>query len=319
MGAGVRRADRERRGHCEPVRVYARITRGYHHEAVQYPYPPQPADGATHAPRRPDPLAGARRALGPVAVVAAAVGKYGLVLLKVGKFGPTLISFALTIGVMALRFGWAFGVGIVALIAVHESGHLLFARREGIKAGAPIFLGPFGAVIGLKQPPKDARQEAVIAIGGPVVGTMGAIVALVLSAAAGDGTSMHDLLLALAYVGFLLNLFNLIPFSPLDGGRVASALSPWTNVVGLGIVILLILGPVAAGGTFNPILLLILIIGGISVWQRFKRRGLNPGYERISARTRLWIGLAYAAMLAITAIGMSQAHAALAATTSTIQ
>jgi Zn-dependent protease len=284
---------------------------------VDYSYPP--AAYAVEAPRRSDPLAGARRVLGPVAVAAAALGKYGLILLKLGKFGPTIVSMALTIGVMALRFGWAFGAGIVALIAVHESGHLIFARREGVKTGLPIFLGPFGAVIGLKQPPKDARQEAVIAIGGPVVGTVGAIVALVLSQAAGAGTTLHDLLLALAYVGFLLNLFNLIPFSPLDGGRVASALSPWTNVVGLGIVILLIVVPLAAGGSFNPFLLLILLIGGVSVWQRFKRRGTNPEYERIPARTRLWIGLAYAAMLAITAIGMTETHAALAAATSTIR
>jgi Zn-dependent protease len=297
---------------------------------VDYSYPPvpyapqpqltpDPAPYPVEAPRRSDALAGLRRVLGPAAVAAAALGKYGLILLKLGKFGPTIVSMALTIGVMALRFGWAFGAGIVALIAVHESGHLIFARREGVKAGLPIFLGPLGAVIGLKQPLKDARQEAVIAIGGPVVGTIGAIAALVLSQAAGAGTSLHDLLLALAYVGFLLNLFNLIPFSPLDGGRVAGALSPWTNVVGLGIVLLLILGPLATGGTFNPILLLILLIGAVSVWQRFKRRSINPEYERIPAQTRIWIGVAYAAMLAITAIGMTETHAALAATTSTIR
>jgi Zn-dependent protease len=270
------------------------------------------------APRRPDPLGGVRRVLGPLAVGAAAFAKYGLILLKLGKFGPTLISMAVTLWVMARFFGPSFGIGLVVLIAVHESGHLLFARHEGIKVSAPIFLGPFGAVIGLKQPPKDARQEAVIAIGGPVVGTFGAIMALILSQAAGPTTYAHDLLLALAYVGFLLNLFNLIPLSPLDGGRVAGALSPWFNVVGLGVVLALILGPIAAGHAVNPILLLILLIGGLSVWQRFKRRRLNPEYEQISRRTRLWIGLGWAAMLAITAIGMSETHAALVGLT-TIQ
>jgi Zn-dependent protease len=264
--------------------------------------------------RRSDPLAGVRRAAGPLAVAAAAFGKYGLVLLKLGKFGPTLISMLFTVALMGAAFGWAYGVGLVALIAVHESGHLLFARYEGVKVGAPIFLGPFGAVIGLKQPPKDARQEAVIAIGGPVVGTAGAILALIWSQAAADGTYAHNLLLALAYVGFLINLFNLIPFSPLDGGRVASALSPWANVVGLGVVLLLIAGPVLAGHSFNPFLLFILLIGGISTWQRFKRRGLNPAYEDIPRHTRLWIGAAYAAMLAITAIGMTETHAVLTAT-----
>jgi len=261
------------------------------------------------------PYGGVRRAAGPVVVAAAALGKYGLLLLKLGKFGPTLISMAATVWLMGRLFGWEYGVGLVALIAVHESGHLLFARAEGIRAGAPIFLGPFGAVIGLKQPPKDARQEAVIAIGGPVVGTIGAIIALAWSQAAPAGTHAHLLLLALANVGFLLNLFNLIPFSPLDGGRVASALSPWANLVGLGIVLLLIAGPLLSGGAVNPLLLLILVIGGISTWQRFKNRGLHPEYEAIPPGTRMWIALAYAAMLAITALGMSQTHAALQAVT----
>jgi Zn-dependent protease len=300
--------------------VYARITDGYHHGAVDtYPRIPYGATAPEATPVTGDVVhpeqrhAGVRRAAGPIAVAAAALGKYGLILLKLGKFGPTLVSMALTIGLMARIFGWAYGVGLVVLIAVHESGHLLFARYEGIKVSAPIFLGPFGAVIGLKQPPKDARQEAVIAIGGPVVGTLGAIVALVWSMAAADGTYAHGLLLALAYVGFLINLFNLIPFTPLDGGRVAGALSPWANVVGLGIVLLLIAGPVLSGGALNPLLLAILVIGGISTWQRFKSRGTRPHYESIPGSTRAWIGAAYAVMLAVTAVGMSATHAALQA------
>jgi len=255
---------------------------------------------------------GVRRAAGPVAVVAAALGKYGVILLKLGKFGPTLISMAVTVGIMASIFGWAYGVGVVALIAVHESGHLLFARYEGIKTGLPIFLGPFGAVIGLKQPPKDARQEAVIAIGGPVVGTLGAIVVLLWSQGAATGSYAHGLLLALAYFGFLVNLFNLIPFSPLDGGRVASALSPWANVVGLVIVVALIAGPVVTGRTFNPFLLVILVIGGLGTIQRFRNPALGGRYRDIPASTRAWIALAYAVMLAITAVGMAETHAALA-------
>ncbi len=278
---------------------------------------PTPVTGeVVYAPpsqRRPDPYGGVRRAAGPLAVAAAAFGKYGLLLLKLGKFGPTLISMALTVGLMAWRFGWAYGVGVVALIAVHEFGHMLFARYEGVKAGMPIFLGPFGAVIGLKQPLKDARQEAVIAIGGPVVGTIGAILVLLWSSAAPAGSYAHGLLLALAYFGFLVNLFNLIPFTPLDGGRVASALSPWANVVGLVIVLALIAGPLLAGHGFNPVLLLILVVGGISTWQRFRNPGRWARYRDIPGSTRAWIGVAYAVMLAVTAIGMAETHSALVA------
>jgi Zn-dependent protease len=270
------------------------------------PYAPQPAT-------QPEPQrqSGVRRAAGPVGVAAAALAKYGLPLVKLAKFGPTAISMLVSVALMATIFGAPYGIGLLALIAVHESGHLLFARMEGIRAGLPIFLGPFGAVIGLKQPLRDVRQEAVIALGGPIVGTLGAIAALLLAVSAAPGTYAHNLLLALAYVGFLINLFNLVPFSPLDGGRVASALSPWANLLGLGVILLLIGVPVATGHAFNPFLLLILVIGGISTLQRFKRRGLNPAYEQIPGRTRMWIALAYAAMLAITAVGMAETHSAL--------
>lgn len=274
-------------------------------EVIQAPPPPPYGPPPSQRP------GAARRAAGPAAVAGAAVAKYGLPLVKLAKFGPTAISMLVSVVLMAGLFGPAYGIGLLVLIAVHESGHLLFARAEGVRVGLPVFLGPFGAVIGLKQPPKDARQEAVIAIGGPLVGSLGAIAALLLAVAALEGSYTHNLLLALAYVGFLINLFNLIPFSPLDGGRIASALSPWANVVGLGLIVLLILGPLAAGGMFNPFLLLILLIGGMSTVQRFRRRAVHPEYERIPASTRMWIGLGYAVLIAICAIGMTETHSAL--------
>jgi len=273
------------------------------------PYAPQPYEPPSAPP--PQAPGALRRAAGPAAVGAAALAKYALPLVKFAKFAPTAISMVVSLALMAQLFGLAFGAGLLALIAIHESGHLLFARAEGIRVSLPVFLGPFGAVIGLKQPPKDARQEAVIAIGGPLVGSLGAVAALLLAVAAPAGTYTHDLLLALAYVGFLINLFNLVPFSPLDGGRIASALSPWANLVGLGVILLLIVGPMLAGTAFNPFLLLILVIGGIGTMQRFRNRAAHPEYERIAASTRLWIALGYAVLIAITAVGMAETHAAL--------
>jgi len=296
------------------------MTGGYHTAVVdtdpapQPPYwygQPQPPAGPPVPAAPPQPQSAVRRAAGPVAVAGAAAAKYGLPLLKFAKFGPTAISMVVSIVLMAGLFGPAYGIGVLALIAIHESGHLLFARAEGIRAGLPIFLGPFGAVIGLKQPLKDVRQEAVIAIGGPLVGSLGAVAALLLAAAAPEGSYAHNLLLALAYVGFLINLFNLVPLSPLDGGRIASALSPWANLVGLGLIALLVIGPLAAGRTFNPFLLLILLIGGIGTLQRFRQRQLHPEYLRIPGSTRLWIAAGYAVLIAICAIGMAEVHSAL--------
>jgi Zn-dependent protease len=275
-------------------------------ETSTYPIGGSPAPPAAGPARR----SRGRQLSGGLIAAGAAAAKYGTLILKVGKLGPTFISMVLSLGVLALAFGPAFGAGLLALIAVHEYGHLLFARREGIRASAPIFLGPLGAVIGLRQPLKNARQEAVIAIGGPVVGTAGAVACALLAGALGAGY-LHRLLLALAYVGFWLNLFNLIPVTPLDGGRVVSALSRWANLVGLALVAALLVVPALLGVAPNPFLVLILLLGGLGTWQRFRQARLNPEYLAVAPGVRVRIGLAYAAMLAITALGMSLTHAAI--------
>jgi Zn-dependent protease len=170
----------------------------------------------------------------------------------------------------------------------------------------PIFLGPLGAVIGMRRPPQDARQEAVIAIGGPVVGTAGALLVLLwgLSLPAGY---LHGLLISVAYFGFFLNLFNLVPMTPLDGGRVAGALSRWANVLGLAVVALYVLVTLAAGA-LNPFLVIILLLGGLSTMQRFRQARTNPEYSVMPAATRLSIGVAYLGMLLVTAVGMTVSH-----------
>jgi Zn-dependent protease len=271
-------------------------------------WPPPPPSGWQPAPSaQPSRPATHRRGLiGSLLALLFGAGKYGVVLLKLGKLGPTLISMVLSLGALTLFYGPAFGAGLLALIAVHEFGHLLFAKYEGVAVGMPVFLGPFGAVIGLKQPPRDARQEAVIAIGGPVVGTAGSLAVLLWGLSLPSGY-LHGLLVSLAYFGFFLNLFNLVPMSPLDGGRVASALSRWANVVGLAVVAGLVV-VMAAAGNLNPFLVIILLLGGWSTVQRFRQARTTPEYSAMPAATRLWIGVAYLGMLAVTAIGMTVTH-----------
>jgi len=259
----------------------------------------------------PPAMGGQKRSRG-IAGAAAGIGlamlKYGFVLLKILKFG-TLISFALSFLFLAQIFGWQFGLGLLLLIAVHESGHMLFAKWEGLPVSAPIFLGPLGALITMKRAPVDRRQEAVVAIGGPVVGTAGALACF--AAAHLVSGRISYLLIGLAYFGCFLNLFNLIPLSPLDGGRVAGALSKWANVVGLVIFGGLIAVSLAGNRLFNPLLLLILLVGGYGTVKRFQRdrRGEEPA--PLPVRTRRWIAFAYVAMLAITTVGMTITHNAL--------
>ena len=230
--------------------------------------------------------------------------KYGFLLLKVAKLGPTLISMVVALFFYTLFFGWEFAIGIVLLILVHESGHVIVSRQQGIPMSLPVFLGPFGAFTRMHQQPRDARQEAIIAIGGPVFGAAAAFACFLWALAIPAG-HFHYLLLALAYFGFFMNLFNLIPMSPLDGGRVANAISKWMNVVGIAIM------AVVAFWLSNPFAIIILILGIFTTWQRFRnaRRGLEPA--SVPPSTRFAVGIAWMTMLAVCLVGMSLAHSAI--------
>src|SRR5207249_6812327 len=186
-------------------------------------------------------------------------------LLPVLKFGPVLLktggTMVLTIGVYALTWGWWFALGFVLLIFVHECGHLLAAKRVGLKVGAPVFIPFMGAFIALKEAPRNAWIEAQVGIGGPLLGTVGAVVCYGLYDLTGQ-----RLLAALAFSGFFLNLFNLAPVGFLDGGRIVTALSPWLWLVGLAVVGALLLV------RFNFVLLLILILSLPRIFFLFRRR-----------------------------------------------
>ena len=140
-------------------------------------------------------------------------------------FGSMLVSVA----AYALLFGFPFAVGFVALLFLHEIGHVIQLRREGIKASAPMFIPFLGAVISAKSMGKDAAAEARVGLAGPVLGSIASLVPLAVWLATGS-----DFWRALAYIGFLLNLFNLLPVVPLDGGRAMAALSPAIWLAGLG-------------------------------------------------------------------------------------
>ncbi|MDQ6856103.1 MAG: hypothetical protein M3Z57_03400 [Candidatus Dormibacteraeota bacterium] len=247
--------------------------------------------------------------VGGVVAALAALFKYGFVLLKFGKLSGTFISFGLSLLIYIGLFGWQFGLGALLLIAVHESGHMLFARAQHLPVSAPFFLFGFGAVVTTKGF-RDARQEAIVAIGGPVVGTAAALLCYVFALSLPDGNTRY-LFLALAYWGCLINLFNLIPMSPLDGGRVASAVSKWANVMGIGVILILIGGYAATGAPLNPFLVIILLFGIFSTVGRFRRARAGQDPPPLASHVRLAIGLAYVAMLAISAVGMSAAHSTL--------
>jgi Zn-dependent protease len=218
-----------------------------------------------------------------------------LIALKFGKFATTIISMFVMIWVYATQFGWWYAAGFVVLIAVHESGHVLAARRAGLNVSLPIFIPFVGAFISMKQQPTNARVEAIIASGGPVIGSLGAFVCL------GIGVLFQsNLFLALAYTGCLLNLFNLVPVHPLDGGRIVSAISPVMWVIGIPVLIFI------AVKFPNPIVILFIILGVFQAYRLWKSP--NKEYFAVSRATRITFATLYFGLMIILGLVMSWIH-----------
>ena len=207
------------------------------------------------------------------------------------KYLTTLLTMLVAVWVYALYFGLPFAVGFVLLIFVHELGHALVMRQQGIRAGAPVFIPFVGAVIAMKSLPRDAYVEALVGIGGPILGSLGALVCLIVAWLGGG-----EIWYALAYTGFMINLFNLIPISPLDGGRIVGVIGRWLWLAGYAIGIAVFLK------THSPILFLILLLGLFGLGRTL--RGPRPGYFDVEAGKRLAIGAAYFLLLALLALGM---------------
>jgi Zn-dependent protease len=242
-----------------------------------------------------------RRGAGVLVAVGALLLKFGakvkglLLLLPKLKIFTTSASMLVSVGAYALIWSWKFAVGFVLLLLIHELGHVFQLRREGIKASAPMFIPFLGALVAMKELPKDAAAEARVGLAGPVLGSLGALLPLAPYAATGD-----ELFKALAFVGFFLNLFNLLPVLPLDGGRAMAALSPWMWFVGYGLL-------VAATFAFpNPIMLLILLMGGFETWRRWKERKSPEAkaFHRVKPATRLAVAGVYLGLAAALAVGM---------------
>jgi Zn-dependent protease len=205
----------------------------------------------------------------------------------------------LTIGAYAMMWGLWFAVGFVVLILIHECGHLLAARRVGLRVGAPVFIPFMGAFIALKEAPRNAWIEAQVGIGGPLLGTAGAVACEVLSLATG-----HPLFHALAYVGCFLNLFNLAPVGFLDGGRVATALSPWLWLVGVGVIGVMLVQSVRAGHA-NVLLFLILVLSLPRLFFLFRRKTEEERrYFEVTPGQRWIMAGLYFGLIAFLVLGM---------------
>jgi Zn-dependent protease len=287
------------KGHSqEGVRNYS--------ELVSYdPYAPreveEPQQGYSPI-KRPTTLGDILRKLwAPIAALGFLIWKLKFVFVAIFKFKLFTVagSMLISIGAYALFWGWQFAIGFVVLLLIHEMGHVLEAKRQGLPVSAPMFIPFLGALITLKELPDDAWNEAKVAIAGPIIGGLGA------AATWGLGVALDsDLLVALAFTGFFLNLFNLAPISPLDGGRIVAAIHPALWVVGLVLLLgLTILAP-------NPILILILFLGGLESWRRWQHRNQpqNEAYYRVTPQRRVITGVSYIVLAALLTLGMSGSY-----------
>ena len=232
----------------------------------------------------------------------AALFKIGLLLLK-SKVAITLLSMLLSVWVYQLAFGWRFSAGFVALIFIHEMGHYIAARQRGLNVGAPTFIPFVGAYILLKEQPHDVETEAYVSLAGPLLGTIGSLACYYL------GRFEHDpLLLSLAYAGFMINLFNMIPISPLDGGRIAAVLSPRIWFVGAPILIAFFFY------SFSPVLIVIAIAAYPNLkraWHYDPKDPANAIYYQIAPDQRLFYTIYYMVLTGFLAIMSSNLHESL--------
>lgn len=272
---------------------------------------PNPFGGASpfeEQDGRAHPVRSLRKRVSSIlAAIGAAIAKFfaaikGFVLLLpklklLTTSGTALVSVA----AYSLFWGWEFAAGFVVLMFVHEMGHVIALRREGIKASTPMFIPFLGAAIFSKSLGDNALAEARVGLAGPILGSLAAVAVAIVGAITGS-----SFLLALAYVGFLLNLFNLLPVVPLDGGRAMAAMAPWMWFLGFGgLVALVFVYP-------NPILLIIILFGGMETWRRWQQRKTRSleqaAYYRVAPRHRMLVGAVYIGLIAALAFGMYETH-----------
>jgi Zn-dependent protease len=245
-----------------------------------------------------------KRRLVPIgAALIALLAKLKAVLLLLPKIKLLTTAGTMLVSIVAYAtiWGFPFALGFVILLLVHEMGHVIALRREGIKASAPMFIPFLGALISARSLGDNAAAEARVGLAGPILGSLGAAACILIWQATGN-----DIWRALAFTGFFLNLFNLLPVVPLDGGRAMAAMAPWMWGVGfLAIVVLAVVFP-------NPVILIIAVLAGFETYKRWKARRSGSleqaAYYRVRPRDRWLVAAVYLTLVALLVVGMDATH-----------
>src|SRR5881394_1652172 len=247
-----------------------------------------------------------KKAFGPVAVVGVVIAKFfaklKFFILPALKFLPLLLksggTMLLMIWVYTMMWGWKFAVGFVILLLIHECGHLIVAKKFGLKVGAPVFIPFMGAFIALKEAPRNAWMEACVGIGGPLLGSLGALVCNALGEFFGA-----PIFIGLAWFGYFLNLFNLTPVGMLDGGRIVTALSRWLWLPGFALLLWF-------GWKFpNFVIWLIVLLSLPRIYSLFRKRTEEEQrYFEVTSSQRWTMSILYFGLIAVLIFGMHVAQ-----------
>lgn len=264
-------------------------------DQVSSPYPAAAHPAGADSSGSPATGSGQTRGKGGAAAGWAAGSAIVAVLTKIGlllKVALPFLSAIVSFGAYALLFGWQFGAGILLLLFVHEMGHFVVIRAKGLPASLPVFIPLLGAYVAMRRMPQSVRDEAEIAIAGPLAGALGGLVCLLLY----EQTGLR-VLLVLAYFDFFINLLNLLPVSPLDGGRIVAAISRWIWPVGLALL-------VGAFFLTHSLIIAVLVLLGLGqTISRFSEAG-RSSYYRMPWIQRAYITAAYFGLAGCLALGM---------------
>jgi Zn-dependent protease len=220
--------------------------------------------------------------------------------LKLGNLLTTGGTMLLSLIVYAGIFGWRYAAGFIALLFLHEMGHFIAMRQRGLNAGAPVFIPFLGAYIEMKDQPYDAETEAYVAMAGPLVGTVATFAVYFYAL-----ETESRLWLAVSYAGFFLNFFNLIPVSPLDGGRMTAVLSPRVWLAGVPLLV------AAFAYSPSPILILIAVLALpqlMKAWTYDASAPENQRYYGVSASTKIEYAAIYLLLAAALGIMTYSVH-----------
>jgi Zn-dependent protease len=220
--------------------------------------------------------------------------------LKAGKLAMSGLSMLVSLVVYAGLFGWRYATGFILCLLIHEIGHVIAAHQRGLEVSAPAFIPFMGAFITLRDAPPNVETEAHVAIGGPLLGTMAGFGFYF----AGDWSN-DPLPLAISYSAFMLNLFNLLPISPLDGGRVLAVIGPRIWLLGVPLLVALF------AYQPSPMLLVVGILTLprlVKAWRFDPSSPENQAYYTLPASKKLEYGGMYLGLVGALSIMTFEVH-----------